>query len=100
VRQSDENPELPRRAAANSLAAIVYTSGTTGRSKGATLTRANLETNAAVLVEAWRFASRDILLHALPELNREITAGVRLLIRSTARARIADRLSHRSIEIR
>ncbi len=52
--------------AASSPAAIVYTSGTTGRSKGAVLTRANLATNAAALVEAWRFTGSDVLLHTLP----------------------------------
>jgi malonyl-CoA/methylmalonyl-CoA synthetase len=52
--------------ASHDLAAILYTSGTTGRSKGAMLTMGNLESNAEALVEAWRFTGGDVLLHALP----------------------------------
>ena len=52
--------------AGSDLAAIVYTSGTTGRSKGAMITHANLASNAQSLVEAWGFREDDVLLHALP----------------------------------
>jgi malonyl-CoA/methylmalonyl-CoA synthetase len=48
------------------LAAILYTSGTTGRSKGAMLSHGNLESNAETLKQVWRFTGRDVLLHALP----------------------------------
>ncbi|RDC74352.1 malonyl-CoA synthase [Rhodovulum sp. 12E13] len=57
-------PVVPRGA--GDLAALLYTSGTTGRSKGAMLTQENLLSNALVLAEAWSFDGRDVLLHALP----------------------------------
>jgi len=56
----------PVERAPDDLAALLYTSGTTGRSKGAMLTQANLLSNADALVATWRFTGDDVLLHALP----------------------------------
>ncbi len=51
---------------ADDLAAILYTSGTTGKPKGAMLTHGNLSSNAFVLRDYWGFTGSDVLLHALP----------------------------------
>ena len=70
------------------LAAILYTSGTTGRSKGAMLSHANLASNSETLRDYWRFTDRDVLIHALPifhthglfvATNVALLAGARLV---------------------
>ena len=70
------------------LAALLYTSGTTGRSKGAMITHRNLSSNAVTLQQYWGFASSDVLLHALPifhvhglfvAINTTLLSGARMI---------------------
>ena len=68
------------------LAAILYTSGTTGRSKGAMLTHDNLASNSLTLVDVWRFTDTDVLIHALPIYHTHglfVASNVTLFSRAT-----------------
>jgi malonyl-CoA/methylmalonyl-CoA synthetase len=62
--QPDTFDTVARRG--DDLAAFLYTSGTTGRSKGAMMTQTNLLSNARTLMDLWQFTDADVLLHALP----------------------------------
>jgi malonyl-CoA/methylmalonyl-CoA synthetase len=64
AKASPDFATVPRRN--DDLAAILYTSGTTGRSKGAMLSHDNLASNSLTLVDYWRFTDKDVLIHALP----------------------------------
>ena len=75
----------PVARGADDLAALLYTSGTTGRSKGAMLSQRNLLSNAEVLVRAWAFTDADVLLHALPIFHTHglfVATNVALLARA------------------
>ncbi len=83
---ADPSPALAE-ATDDTIAAILYTSGTTGRSKGAMLSHGNLWSNTQALIEAWAFTADDILIHALPvfhthglfvALNVTFATGARL----------------------
>ncbi|MEL7454815.1 MAG: AMP-binding protein, partial [Pseudomonadota bacterium] len=63
--QTDER-HRPYTAQPEDWAALLYTSGTTGKPKGAMLSQENLLSNARTLVDAWRFTEADRLLHMLP----------------------------------
>ncbi len=84
AKQAPDFATVPR--ANDDLAAILYTSGTTGRSKGAMLTHDNLASNSLSLVEYWRFTQQDVLIHALPIYHTHglfVASNVTLFARAT-----------------
>ena len=65
LKMSETNFQAANRSKQD-LAVIMYTSGTTGRSKGAKLTHQNLTSNCEILKKSWEFSNNDVLLHMLP----------------------------------
>ena len=88
--------ELPEtQLDGNSPAALVYTSGTTGASKGAILTHNNFAVNAASLLQAWRISSKDRLLLALPLFHvHGLGNGLHCWLFSGCRMRLLERFEH------
>ncbi len=103
--QSEIAPTTDRDA--DDLAVICYTSGTTGRSKGAMITHGNLLSNAQSLIHLWQFTNNDVLLHALPlyhihglfvALHCALLSGTKMLLQSSFNAHTAlEALQHATV---
>jgi malonyl-CoA/methylmalonyl-CoA synthetase len=92
-RDSAEHPAPPIDD--TTPAAIVYTSGTTGRAKGAVLTHGNLAANARTLVETWRITAEDRYLAVLPLFHvHGLANGVCSWLASGCRMRLVERFEH------
>lgn len=91
--QPSDLPETPLTA--DSPAALVYTSGTTGASKGAIITHGNLAFNGLTLNQAWRITSADRLLLALPLFHvHALGNGVHCWLLSSCYMRLLERFEH------
>ncbi len=97
----------PADRGTDDLAALLYTSGTTGRSKGAMLTHGNLLSNAEALAELWRFTPQDVLLHALPIFHTHglfvasnlslLTGGAMIFLPGFAPDQVLGQMPHASV---
>ena len=93
---SPATDDAPRE---DTAAAIVYTSGTTGRAKGAVLTHGNLAANARTLVEAWRITAEDRYFAVLPLFHvHGLGNGVGSWLASGCRMRLVERFEHEKAE--
>ncbi len=90
---------VPRDDPGDTPAVIVYTSGTTGRAKGAVLSHGNLAANARTLVEAWRITAEDRYLAVLPLFHvHGLGNGVCSWLASGCRMRLVERFEHDKAE--
>ena len=96
--QPDTLPVLPGLPLdGDTPAALVYTSGTTGTSKGATLTHNNFAANALNLLACWQITERDRFLLALPLFHAHALAnGLHCWLISGCRMRLLERFDHRT----
>ena len=90
---SDKRPQIPLDG--DAPAALVYTSGTTGTSKGAILTHNNLAANALNLVSCWQITSADRFLLALPLFHvHALGNGLHCWMHAGCRMRLLERFEH------
>jgi len=90
-------PDEPIHISINgdSPAAIVYTSGTTGASKGAVLTHNNFIANGVNLITCWQFTDKDRLLLALPLFHvHGLANGIHCWLMSGCKLRLQEKFEH------
>jgi malonyl-CoA/methylmalonyl-CoA synthetase len=93
--EAREGPESTAPVRPDTPALVVYTSGTTGRAKGAVLTHGNLAANTRALIEAWRITAADRYLAVLPLFHvHGLVNGVGCWLASGCRMRLLERFRH------